>query len=134
MADTILKVENLSKNIGRKQILKNVSFSIGLGENVGLIGKNGAGKTSILKCIVGLWKYKKGSIYFFAKDISSSQNKYLNEVGALIGYPSLFEDMTLQNNIEYFGCFCKFGYLKEVKRLLKLLSLEDNLNQTVRIK
>ena len=58
----ILKVEKLCKKVGKKEILKNVSFQIDEGDILAFIGPNGAGKTTTIKCILGLQRLTKGSI------------------------------------------------------------------------
>jgi len=58
----MIEVTNISKNIGPKNILENISLSIPKGNICGLIGRNGAGKTSLIKCLMGLWKLDSGTI------------------------------------------------------------------------
>jgi len=65
----ILKVENLCKKIGKKEILKNISFEINSGDILAFIGPNGAGKTTTIKCILGLQKTTKGHISINGFDI-----------------------------------------------------------------
>lgn len=97
------------------------------GESVGMVGKNGAGKTSILKCISGLWINKTGTISVYGKETKRNFRECISRMGVLIEYPSLFLDMTLKQNIEYFGAFCFADYHNEVLRLLELLNLEQSL-------
>ena len=66
---SILKVENLWKKIGKKQILKNVSFEINEGDILAFIGPNGAGKTTTIKCILGLQKISSGHVWIGGFDI-----------------------------------------------------------------
>ena len=58
----LLKVENLSKSYGKKEILKNINFTIKEGRIVGLLGKNGVGKTTIIKLINDLLTKDTGTI------------------------------------------------------------------------
>lgn len=125
----IIEIRNLSKKIGKKQILKDVSFSVDKGETVGLLGRNGAGKTSILKCITGLWIYDDGDIFVCGKNVKKSDNR--SEIAALIGYPSLFPNMTLQENIDYFGTLSLKEYVVRAKELTDILNLSDVLNKKV---
>ena len=120
---------NLSKKSGKKQILKDVSFSVDKGETVGLLGRNGAGKTSILKCITGLWIYDDGDIFVYGKNVKKSDNR--SEIAALIGYPSLFPNMTLQENIDYFGTLSLKEYVVRAKELTDILNLSDVINKKV---
>lgn len=125
----IIEIRNLSKKIGKKQILKDVSFSVDKGETVGLLGRNGAGKTSILKCITGLWIYDDGDIFVCGKNVKKVDNR--SEIAALIGYPSLFPNMTLQENIDYFGTLSLNEYVVRAKELTDILNLSDVLNKKV---
>ncbi len=65
----MIEIRNLCKSYGEKQAVQDVSFSIAPGEVVGLIGKNGAGKSTILKSIAGLLHYEDGEIVAYEKDI-----------------------------------------------------------------
>lgn len=125
----IIEIRNLSKKIGKKQILKDVSFSVNKGETVGLLGRNGAGKTSILKCITGLWIYDDGDIFISGKNVKKSDKR--SGIAALIGYPSLFPNMTLQENIDYFGTLSLKEYVVRAKELTDILNLSDVLNKKV---
>lgn len=125
----IIEIRNLSKKIGKKQILKDVSFSVDKGETVGLLGRNGAGKTSILKCITGLWIYDDGYIFISGKTVKKSDKR--SGIAALIGYPSLFPNMTLQENIDYFGTLSLKEYVVRAKELTDILNLSDVLNKKV---
>ena len=127
--NAIIEIRNLSKKIGKKQILKDVSFSVDKGETVGLLGRNGAGKTSILKCITGLWIYDDGDIFVCGKNVKKSDNH--SEIAALIGYPSLFHNMTLQENIDYFGILSLKEYVARAKELTDILNLSDVINKKV---
>lgn len=127
--NAIIEIRNLSKKIGKKQILKDVSFSVDKGETVGLLGRNGAGKTSILKCITGLWIYDDGDIFVCGKNVKKSDNR--SEIAALIGYPSLFPNMTLQENIDYFGTLSLKEYVVRAKELTDILKLSDVINKKV---
>ena len=78
----LLKVENLSKSYGKKEILKNVNFTIKEGRIVGLLGKNGVGKTTIIKLINDLLTKDKGTITINNQEIgieSKKQISYLPE-------------------------------------------------------
>ena len=82
-------VEGLTKAIGGRRILDGVSFAVQEGEIVGLVGENGAGKSSLLKCLTGLWRPDAGRVAVFGREIAAGCG-YLEETGALIQYPALF--------------------------------------------
>jgi ABC-type branched-subunit amino acid transport system ATPase component len=66
-ADSILRIEGLCASYGAVQVLRNVDFTVGRGEIVALLGTNGAGKSTILRCISGLLKPDAGSMWFSAE-------------------------------------------------------------------
>ncbi len=70
MAETLLKVENLHVYYGMIQALKGISFEVGRGEIVSLIGANGAGKTTTLHTITGLLHPKQGTVWYKGSDIT----------------------------------------------------------------
>ena len=80
----ILKTENLDLFIGRTHILRNISLGIKEGEIVCLLGRNGAGKSSLIKTIIGLYPIKSGKIWFKDRDLSTAPPR--ERVLAGIGY------------------------------------------------
>ncbi|GAV23177.1 ATP-binding cassette domain-containing protein [Carboxydothermus pertinax] len=67
----VLEVKNLSKQIRGKQILSDISFSLGKGEVLALIGPNGAGKTTTIKCIINAIKKDEGEVILFGKPFAN---------------------------------------------------------------
>lgn len=126
----LIEVNNLSKKIRGKQILKDVSLYVDEGETVGLIGKNGAGKTSLLKCIAGLWRYSQGSVTVAGKRLKPCAVS--QDVSALIGYPTLFPEMTLKENIEYFGVLSSSDCKKRAYALAELLQLSEDIEKPLK--
>ena len=57
----IVEVNNLTKKVGKKKILDNISFDLESGEILGVVGKNGSGKTTLLKSLVGLISYRRSN-------------------------------------------------------------------------
>jgi len=97
----LLKVENLDVFIGATQILRNVSFGINEGEVICLLGRNGAGKSSIIKSLIGLYPSRSGKITFKEMDITSlsSRKKVLSGLGYSPEDTRLFSELTVKENI-----------------------------------
>ena len=70
MSEPVLKVENLRKEFGGLVAVKDVSFEVGPGEFVGLIGPNGCGKSTTFNCISGLLQQTSGKVAVFGEDAS----------------------------------------------------------------
>lgn len=100
----IISVKNLDTSFGDKQIHKNLNLEIYEGERIGIIGGSGAGKSVLLKEIIGLQQPTKGNIFFKGKDIdtlNAEEQKYLQEVrGILFQDGALFNALTIKENIE----------------------------------
>lgn len=63
MDDFIIEVENISKSFGRRVVLRDASFLIRKGEITGIVGENGAGKTPLLKILIGLLTHNSGTVW-----------------------------------------------------------------------
>ena len=74
----ILEIKNLYKSFDNKEIIKDVSFSVGEGKIVGLLGKNGCGKTTILKMITNLLTIDSGEVVICGQKVSSKTNSLVS--------------------------------------------------------
>lgn len=90
----VLTVEHLTKKIGNKTILEDVSLNLNRGHIIGLVGANGAGKTSLMKVILGYSSYQEGTFR-----IIENKNKKSN-VGALIENPGIYPFMSGYDNLK----------------------------------
>ncbi|MBV6493229.1 MAG: putative ribonucleotide transport ATP-binding protein mkl [Turneriella sp.] len=100
-----VSLENISLRIGDNQILKDVSVEIKPGETLVLMGKNGSGKTMLLKTLVGLFRPQKGSAKIFGKDVHALPAQELNTLRRNIGYvfqkSGLFDSLHVWENIVF---------------------------------
>jgi len=99
--DMLLKIENLDVFIGSTQILRNISLGVNGGEIVCLLGRNGAGKSSIIKSTIGLYPSRSGKILFKEKDITSfsPRKKVLSGIGYSPEDTRIFTELTVEENI-----------------------------------
>jgi ABC-2 type transport system ATP-binding protein len=88
----MISIQNLSLNYGNHTILKNINIEFDEGKVYGIVGKNGAGKTSLFRCIAGLEKYDG--------IINSSYNPLKNHLGLLLTEPFFFEKITGKEYIQ----------------------------------
>ena len=130
----MIKVENISKSIGSKFLFKNISFDLPKNKIIGLLGANGAGKTSVFKAISGLSKIDSGKIKFYDENLhlmtlEERSNGGLNYVPQ---ENSLFDDLSLKENLEAI-VELKFKEIssdksKQIENLLDLMKLTDKAN------
>ncbi len=125
-----LEVRNMSASLGKNIILKNISFSVNKGEIVGLLGRNGSGKTTIIKVLAGLIKPQKGSVTINGGVIDYSF--YNRFIGYCPQENSFFEKLTVKENIEYFGHLYnidKHELSVRTDKIAYLLDLEEKLDK-----
>ena len=105
----MLTITNLRKSFREKSVLKDASFTVNAGEIVCLLGNNGAGKTTIINCIVKMIHQDSGEIRLDGKDIQNIKNgEYFNKVSALLESSSnVYDYLTGWQNIEYFAGLSK---------------------------
>lgn len=125
MKEPILEVRNIAKKISGKPILQGLSFSLHEGEIVGLLGHNGAGKTTAFYSTIGLVRPDEGEIFFQGENITKMPmyKRALLGIGYLSQEPSLFRSLTVEENI-----LCVLETLKKTKEEKKLL-LEQALEE-----
>ena len=106
ISNAAIRLDNIIKSYGKHDVLKGVTMQVNKGDIYGLVGKNGAGKTTIFKMILGLSEYTSGSV-----SIAGSQNrKELFENRAKVGFSKGLKGKELK---------------KEVDRVLKIVGLTD---------
>ncbi len=122
--DYIMTTEGLTKIYGSKTAAKDINIHIREGEIYGLIGRNGAGKTTIMRMLSGLSTPTKGTFSLFG-DKGDKAKKHLKKVGVLIENPGLYPKMSARENINI-KCV-GMGYKKKgyVDELLELVGLEN---------
>jgi ABC-2 type transport system ATP-binding protein len=124
----MIEVKNISKNYNQNNALKNINFNIKTGEIVGLIGQNGAGKTTIMNIITGFISATEGSVLINGLDIVHQSQLAKKCIGYLPENPPLYLDMNVD---EYLSFVCDIkGVKKALKNemtleLKKMFKLED---------
>lgn len=125
--EKIITVKNLSKNFGSFKANNNLSFDVYKGEIFGFLGANGAGKTTAMKILCGLSKPSSGEIKVAGYDIYTEREKIKKNIGYMSQKFSLYEDLTVIENIRLYGGI--YGLRrkeidKRSKELIQKLGLE----------
>ena len=130
----MIKVKELKKSFYNQTVLNGVNLDIEEGKITVIIGKSGAGKSVLLKNIIGLMKPDSGSIFFYDKDITKVSYNELKQIrlnfGVLFQDAALFDSLNVFNNIafpliERRIVRRKSELKKKVKETLKLVELEN---------
>ena len=98
--DSILKTNNLTKKYGEQVSVNNLCMNVCKGDIYGFVGKNGAGKSTTLKMILGLIPATSGSINIFGQDVKKGDVSYLRNIGSIIEFPSSYEDLSAYDNLK----------------------------------
>lgn len=127
----ILKVEHLCKKIGKKVILKDISFSLDEKDIMAFIGPNGAGKTTTIKCILGLQKISSGNVFINGYDIKKDFVKAIKNVGAIIEEPDLYMYLSGYDNLKLIARMYKHVDTSDIYRVVELVGLESRIHDKV---
>ena len=99
MSQNVLSVRNVSKRYKNGRGVFDIDFTLEEGEVFGLLGSNGAGKTTVMKMITGLLRPDSGEISVLDKDLFEMPEEALYEVGALIENPSFYPYLSAKENL-----------------------------------
>ena len=127
---TALAARNLTKIIGDRTIVDDVSFELRPGEVFGFLGPNGAGKTTTIRMLVGLIKPTRGSVTICGHDIRREFEKAMRCIGCIVENPDLYRFMTGRENLEHFARMLGVRS-SEIERVAALVNLAHRLDQRV---
>lgn len=134
MAEPIVKVKNLVKAFGDFRAVDNISFEVYPGEIFGFLGANGAGKTTAMKMLIGLWSPTSGEANIAGYDIYRDAEKIKRNIGYMSQKFSLYSDMTVKENIELFAGIYGLSNAEinqKMNALITRLNLEDVKNTLI---
>lgn len=125
-----LAIQHVTGGYGHLPVLKDINFEVQNGEMIGLIGLNGAGKSTTIKNIIGLLTPQKGTITVDDLTLQQDPENYRKKIGYIPETPSLYEELTLREHIEVTAM--AYGISKEeamqrAETLLKTFRLENRL-------
>ena len=125
--DEILSAKNLSKSFGKKKVLENYSMSLAEGKVYGLLGKNGEGKTTLIRMIMGVIPPDGGEIFYKGKKIKFNASLYKKEVGYIPEESIFFSWMTINEILNFNSSFYPSWNSQKAADYLERLSLSRKL-------
>jgi ABC-2 type transport system ATP-binding protein len=133
MSESVLKVQSLTKKIGKATIVDNVSFEIKSNEIFGLLGPNGAGKTTIIRMITGLINRTGGTVMINGSDLDDDFEGAMNELGAIVENPEFYKYMTGRKNILHYARMSSNDISNErIEEVIKLVKLDHAIDKKVK--
>ena len=128
----VVQTNKLTKTIGEKNLVTNVSMHVKKGEIYGFLGPNGAGKTTVMKLLTNLWKPTEGSIELFGEKLTSTSYEVLKRMGCMIEFPTFYEHLSGRENL---ALHCEYmGYYNtgSIENAMELLGLNNTGKKSVR--
>lgn len=127
-----VKVSNLTGGYGNQPVIHNIDFELAQGQIIGLIGLNGAGKSTTIKNMLGLLRPLEGDIEINGYKLSSDPFKYRSELSYIPESPVLYDELTLEEHIDMTAMAYNIDAEVAMERampILKIFRLEDKLKQ-----
>ena len=127
----VLECRNLKKSFGKKEVIKDVSFSLNEGDILGFIGANGAGKTTTIKLILGLQGIDEGTVLINNYDIQKDFVKAIEKVGTIVENPDMYMYLSGRKNLELVRNLYPNISKERLDEVVKLVGLENRINDKV---
>lgn len=129
--NVVLELRNVSKLMGSKRLVDNLSFSVFEGEIFGFLGPNGAGKTTTIKMITGLYSISEGEIYIAGKNVKTHFEKALRGVGGIIENPEMYGYLSGRDNLKIFARMHGNVTEERIDEVVRLVKLENRIDDQV---
>lgn len=128
--ETVIEVKHASKKIKEVQILTDVNLNIQKGEICGIIGRNGSGKTVLLKSICGFMPLTEGEILQNGKRIGTD-TEFIEDAGFIIENPSFLPMKSGYKNLKYLASIRNLADEKRIRECLELVGLAEDADKAV---
>ena len=129
---TIVSIQHISKAFGKQQVLKAISLDINAGEIFGLLGPSGAGKTTLVKQLVGLDLPTSGQNFLFQEKMPALH--LIERVGYMAQSDALYGELSASENLQFFASLYGLKGKKQKQRInevLEIVQLTNHLNKLV---
>lgn len=118
-----IETRRLTKIYGGQKAVDGVDLHVGKGRVYGLLGRNGAGKTTVMKMILGLTPITSGEAYVFGQTVKGHEKRMYPRIGAMIESPGFYPNLTGTENLEIFAALRGTPFPNAVKNALEVVGL-----------
>ncbi|MEY8350575.1 ABC transporter ATP-binding protein [Bacillus cereus] len=129
---SIVKVDRLTKRIGSKTLVENISFEVKKGEVVGLLGPNGAGKTTLMRMMVGMIRMTEGEVWIDGQSVKREFESTAAKIGAVIENPEFYPFLSGYENLTYFGRMNGNVTEERIDEVVQLLGMGQVIDRKVK--
>ena len=130
MTNTAVEIRNLTKVFDGKEVLRGCNLTVQSGTIYGLLGANGAGKTTMFKLITGLLSPTAGNIKVQGETLSIDKKDFLKKMGILIETPVFYDHLSAKENLEIHLSYMEHSFEK-IGQVLEMVGLGDTGKQPV---
>lgn len=123
-----IKLENISKRFKNENVLNGISYSFESGKIYSIVGRNGSGKSVLLKIIAGLYLQDKGNVLFDNKNYNMI-NEIPDNLGIVIEQPSFINDLTGLENLKLLASIRNVATERDIVESLEIVNLKDDMNK-----
>ncbi|MEF2877045.1 MAG: ABC transporter ATP-binding protein [Blautia sp.] len=125
MTEYAIELKNVSKSFHSQKVIHDVNMHVKKGEIYGFIGSNGAGKSTIMKMILGLVNADSGEIKIFGKHMDENNFEAKKQIGSIIESPFFYERLSGRKNLEIHAKYMEFDNQNSIDQVLDLVSLSQ---------
>jgi ABC-2 type transport system ATP-binding protein/bacitracin transport system ATP-binding protein len=123
--DYVIETKNLSKKYSTSFVVNNINMHVPKGKIYGLLGRNGAGKTTAMKMMLQLVQPTSGYIHLFGKDYKENKKHIYSQIGSIIETPGFYENLTAYENLIILSSLRGKVNEDEIIKVLELVSLQE---------
>lgn len=128
----VLQLKNVKKTIGRKDIIKGITFDVYAGEVFGFLGPNGAGKTTTIRMLVGLMSITDGEVIIKGTNIAKNFEEAVRHIGGIVENPEMYKFLTGYQNLLHYARMVKGVTKERIQEVTELVGLGKRINDKVK--
>ncbi|MCG7451000.1 ATP-binding cassette domain-containing protein [Corynebacterium kefirresidentii] len=121
---TKLHLNHVTQILGKTEVIQDLSITVPTGKVYGFLGRNGAGKSTVMKIILGLLRPDTGTVELEGRPVAGGDTSYLSHIGSLIEEPSFYPNLTGAENISYLGKLR--GVKTNTSHILEMVGLSNH--------
>ncbi|MBB6735245.1 ABC transporter ATP-binding protein [Cohnella zeiphila] len=130
--DVVLSVQSLHKKIGRKPIIRDVTFDVRAGEIFGFLGPNGSGKTTTIRMLTGLIRPTAGRVLVCGEDVKRRPERALRHIGCIVENPEMYPFLTGWENLEHFARMQEGITRERIAEVVAIVRMDKRIHDKVK--
>lgn len=129
---SVLSISNVNKKFKNRQVLYDIGFEIGSGEICGFVGPNGSGKTTVMKCCMGLLKKFTGEILICGKSIKREFESAIKNISYMADFNPFYDFLSGYINLKLYAGIYESATDEKIKELITFVGMQDRMNDPVK--